>query len=425
VRYDHGPPSRDSPHDADGFGWPAASGAGTWLAVVEAVCSDRWVVAGELRLIDVTSGRVQSVDTQGVDITHAEWRSDRCLLLAGHRGLETVVGTYDVSSQAFRTVWATHDVTAGFRYISVSGLADHGDCILVGESAVRAPEIAVIAQGRYRAIRSFDVGYGEHARAIDAIERVSWNAPDGREIQGWLLRPKVRKPMPLVMAIHGGPVGLWRNACLARDAVHLLMLIKRGYAVFLPNPRGSSGRGTAFARLVQGDMGGADTHDCLSGIDSLVARGIADAGRLGVTGRSYGGYMTCWLIAQDPRFAAAVPVAPVSNRVSQRLLCTHDHFVDLFLQDRYDNPRGRYFERSPIMHAHKVTTPTLNICGALDRCTPPDQAVQFHNALLERDVPSVLVTYPEEGHGIRRFPAAIDFTTRVVAWFEAFMPVTA
>ena len=73
------------------------------------------------------------------------------------------------------------------------------------------------------------------------------------------------------------------------------------------------------------------------------------------------------------------------------------------------------------MHAHKVKTPTLNICGALDRCTPPEEAVQFHNALLENGVKSVLVTYPEEGHGVRKFPAAIDYAARVVAWFEQHM----
>jgi dipeptidyl aminopeptidase/acylaminoacyl peptidase len=90
----------------------------------------------------------------------------------------------------------------------------------------------------------------------------------------------------------------------------------------------------------------------------------------------------------------------------------------LFLQDRYDNPGGKYFLRSPVMHARKAATPTLSICGALDRCTPPEEALQFHNALLENAVESVLVTYPEEGHGISRFPALVDYAARVVAWFD-------
>jgi dipeptidyl aminopeptidase/acylaminoacyl peptidase len=200
------------------------------------------------------------------------------------------------------------------------------------------------------------------------------------------------------------------------------MLLKRGYAAFFPNPRGSSGRGRDFIRQVVGDMGGADTQDYLSGLDHLVKQGIADPIRLGLTGVSYGGFMTSWLLTQDSRFAAAVPVAPVTNHVTGHLISNIPHFVKLFLADTYTNPAGKYFERSPIMHAHKVKTPTLNICGALDRCTPAEEAVQFHNALLEQGVKSVLVTYPEEGHGVRKFPAAIDYAARVVAWFEEHMP---
>jgi dipeptidyl aminopeptidase/acylaminoacyl peptidase len=86
------------------------------------------------------------------------------------------------------------------------------------------------------------------------------------------------------------------------------------------------------------------------------------------------------------------------------------------------NGRGRYFERSPVLHAGRATTPTLNICGALDRCTPAEEAVQFHNALLQNGTQSVLVTYPQEGHGIRRLPAMLDCATRVTAWFLEHIP---
>ncbi len=98
------------------------------------------------------------------------------------------------------------------------------------------------------------------------------------------------------------------------------------------------------------------------------------------------------------------------------------HFVALFLGDTYTNPNGKYFQRSPIMHAHRVETPTLNICGALDRCAPPEEALQFHRALLENGAESALVTYPGEGHGIRGWPAVIDDAARGgVMWFETHM----
>lgn len=408
----------------DQLGWPAASPSGKQVAIVEAVCSDRWIVAGDLRLIEVASGKTRRVNTDGVDVTHTEWRSENELLLAGHRGFETVVGLYEVASDAFTEIWHSQDLSTGGTYISVSGSNKSTDCVLVGESFVRAPEIALICQGQYTTVKSFDLGYAKHALAIRAAEPVTWSAPDGLQIQGWLLRPGGKGPHPLVMDVHGGPVWHWRPRWLGRVGLHELMLVKHGYAVFLPNPRGSSGRGQDFARHVLGDMGGADTFDYLSALDHLVEQGIADPQRLGVTGGSYGGFMTSWLITQDSRFAAAVSVAPFTNHVSEHLVSNLPHFVALFLRDTYSNPSGKYFERSPIMHAIKATTPMLNICGRLDRVTPPEEAMQFHNALLENGVKSVLVSYPEEGHGIRNLPAAIDYAARVVGWFEEHMPAT-
>jgi dipeptidyl aminopeptidase/acylaminoacyl peptidase len=360
-----------------------------------------------------------------VDITYTEWRSERHLLLAGHRGFETVVGLYDATSGQFTEVWSSRDITTGGFYVKVSGVDAAGDCVLIGESSLRAPEIGVIRQGKYSSVKSFDLGYADQTKAIAAVEQVSWSAPDGLEIQGWLLRPHGKGPYPLVMSVHGGPVAHWRPTWLGRRNAHILMLLERGYAVFFPNPRGSSGRGQDFARRVFGDMGGADTHDYLSGLDHLVARGIADPKRLGVTGGSYGGYMSAWLITQDQRFAAAVPVAPVINYVTEHLISNIPHFVSKFLADTYTNPGGKYFQRSPIMYAHQVKTPTLNICGALDRCTPPEEAMQFHSALRDNGTQSVLVIYPQEGHGIRKLPAAIDFAARLVGWIEEHMPAVA
>ena len=401
----------------DQLGWPAASPSGRHVAFGHAICSDRGLVAGDLIVIDMHSGRPEPVDTSGVDVTYAEWRSDTVLLLAGHRGFDTVVGLYDVRSGAFREIWASRDVTAGGFYARVSGLNNRGDCILVGESFIRAPELATLCEGNYRTIRSFDLGYAEYAQQVGGVECITWKASDGLELQGWLLTPKGPGPHPLVLNIHGGPVWQFRPAWLGRNGAALVLLLKRGFAIFQPNPRGSTGRGQAFARRVIGEMGGAETTDHLSGLDHLIAKGVADPKRLGVTGGSHGGFMTSWIIGQDTRFAAAVAVAPVTNWVSEHLTCNIPHFAAIALKDKYTNPTGKYCERSPVMHAHKVKTPTLSICGALDRCTPPTEAVQFHNALLENGVKSVLVTYPAEGHGVRSFPAMIDYAARIVEWF--------
>lgn len=414
--------SRDVYAPQDQLGWPSGSPSGRHVAVVEALCSDRWIVAGDLRLIDTQSRDVRKVATHGIDITHTEWRSDRHLLLAGHRGFETVVALYDIEAGELEEVWRSEEITTGGFYTAVAGLGEPGDCALLGEGFKRAPEIAVIRRGKYRPVKSLDPGAEEQLAVLAGVETVKWQAPDGLEIQGLLLKPLGKGPFPLVLNVHGGPVWHYRPYWLGRRGAGTLMLLKRGYAIFLPNPRGSTGRGQSFVRPVLGDMGGADTYDYLSGLDHLIERGVADPKRLGVTGGSYGGYMATWLITQDPRFAAAVAVSPVTNQVTEHLISNIGHFVSLFLEDSYTNPGGKYFERSPIMHAHKTKTPTLSTCGVLDRCTPPEEAVQFHNALLENGVKSALITYPQEGHGVRKWPATVDFAARMVGWFEEHMP---
>jgi dipeptidyl aminopeptidase/acylaminoacyl peptidase len=407
-----------SPHDQ--LGMPEAAPSGRHVAVISAVCSDRGIVAGEVMLIDANSGVSARIDTRRVDVSYVEWRSDRLLLLAGHRAFEMIVGLYDVVCGDFREIWTSTEICSGGRYLGVSGCGASGDFALQAEGFLRAPEIAVVTGGRYRTVRSLDVGYGRQSAAIAGVEQVAWRAPDGLGIQGWLLRPQGEGPHPLVMNVHGGPVWRWSPMWLGRSrSAPMLMLARRGCAIFLPNPRGSTGLGTEFVRHVVGDMGGADTYDYLSGLDHLVARGVADPKRLGVFGISYGGFIASWIVTRDARFAGAVSVSPVNNYVTQHLLSNIPQFVSLFLADDYTNCKGRYYERSPVLFANRVKTPVLHVCGALDRCTPAVEAMQFHNAIRENGGTSSLVVYPEEGHGVSGFPAAIDYAARLIGWFDA------
>ena len=399
----------------------SVSPSGQTIAFVEALGSDRDIIAGNLFTIDSTSKQRRSINSHRVDISYTQWLSEEKLLVAGHRGFETHILQYQLSKAACcEALWSSSEITSSGHFISVSASAG-GDCLIIAESFFKAPEIGRISRGQYQCIKSFDQGYNAESAALKNAEQVCWSAADGLEIQGWLLTPQSPAPHPTVMDMHGGPVWQWRPHWLGRR-LHILMLIKKGYAVFLPNPRGSAGRGQGYSRLVLGDLGGADTYDYLSGIDHLVKKGRSDAQRLGVIGHSYGGYMAGWLICQDQRFAAAVLSAPMTNYISQHLLSNISHFVALFLDDDYKNPGGKYLQRSPVMYAHQVTTPTLSICGALDRCTPAAEAAQFHYALLENQVKSVLVNYPREGHGIRGIPERIDYSARIVNWIEQHMP---
>lgn len=151
------------------------------------------------------------------------------------------------------------------------------------------------------------------------------------------------------------------------------LLVSRGYAVLNPNPRGSSGRGQDFASLVVGDMGGADTDDYLSGIDALVERDVVDPDRVGLIGGSYGGFMSPWLVTQDRRFAASVPISPVTDWYSQSFTSNIGAWGNRFLDGDPERHGTRVLTRSPVLHASKVRTPCLNVAGALDNCPPPGQ----------------------------------------------------
>jgi dipeptidyl aminopeptidase/acylaminoacyl peptidase len=402
---------------------PVASPGGVAVALIEAVSSDRMIVCGPVRLIDLQSRSVRTVNTNGVNVTQVLWRSADDLTYVGHRSLETVIGDVSVTNSASRDRWSSLERTCGAWYPTLS-LDGNGNAFLVGEGYAAPPEIATVGDdGVYKVLHSL-----ASPRAAQSffnsgrVEPVSWKGRDGIELQGWLIRPPGTGPWPLVMDIHGGPVWMCRNRWQGRLRGAKL-LAERGVASFYPNPRGSGGRGDEFATRVRGDMGGEDTHDYLTGIDALVGAGIADPARLGVTGISYGGYMSAWLVTQDTRFAAAVPISVVSNWSSQHGTSQIPDFDALFLDGQPRAAAGLYYSRSPVMFADRVRTPTLQITGALDQNTPPTQALEFHRALLEHGVRSVLATYPTAGHGVRSFPEVLDATTRYVGWFLEYFGI--
>jgi dipeptidyl aminopeptidase/acylaminoacyl peptidase len=401
------------------IGWPSASPSGERWAFVTATCSDRWVVAGDLH-VATEPGPGVVVDTAGADVTWTQWTDDERLGYLGLRGLTTVAGSYDHGPGKAAETWSSHEST-GDRYPQGGFLPD-GSIGAVLSSYVRYPELVFIRDGGTQTVASLRHPGADYLSGVaGTIEPVRWQAPDGLEIEGLLAVPPGPGPHPLIVHVHGGPVWAYRDRW-SMGYVFTPLLVSRGYAVLHPNPRGSGGRGQDFARAVYGDMGGADTYDYLAGIDALVERGVADPGRIGVTGGSYGGYMAAWLITQDQRFAAAVPMAPVTDWYSQHHTSNIPFFDTLFLGDLPRARTGRYPDRSPLLFAEQVRTPTLQTTGANDRCTPPGQAVEFHTALRECGVDSALAIYPGEGHGIRKFPALIDQCTRIVGWFERYMP---
>jgi dipeptidyl aminopeptidase/acylaminoacyl peptidase len=406
----------------DQVGGLAGSPSGQRLSFVEAVCSDRMIVAGTLKIMAADTQSVVTCDSRQVDVTHAAWRNENQLIYTGIRSLETVIGEIEVGDvvEAGREYWASRTRTIG-GFNPVCAPVASGGAVAVSEAYDVPPRITFFAEDVQRDVLSLAAPATQREAFNRAcIEPVTWSARDGLEMQGWLIRPPGPGPFPLVMDIHGGPVWSCRNRWQGRLR-GAKALADHGFASFYPNPRGSSGRGSAFARLVKGDMGGEDTFDYLTGIDALVNAGIADERRLGVTGISYGGFMSAWLITQDGRFAAAAPISCVSDWFSLYLTSQVPDFVPPFLDADPSNPHGRMFERSPAMFAKNARTPTLQLTGAQDQNTPPTQALEFHRALLGQGVPSVLATYPTAGHGIRGFPEVIDATARYVGWMIRYL----
>jgi dipeptidyl aminopeptidase/acylaminoacyl peptidase len=324
----------------------------------------------------------------------------------------------DAATGAFDERWAT-TAGSGFWFPAVRPV-DADAFALVLDSYARPPAVVVVRGGTPRTLVSFeDEGTRYLAGAIGRAERIAWTAPDGLEIEGLLVLPDSPGPHALIVNVHGGPVWAYADRW-PRPSVH--PLAARGYAILMPNPRGSAGRGREFAAKVVGDMGGADARDILAGIDALVARGIADPERIGITGGSYGGFMSCWLPVLDGRFAASVAISPVTDWYSQHFNSNIGRWDADFLAARPTDPGGPYRDRSPVMFADRVRTPTLITAGSNDRCTPPGQAIEFFRALRWSGVETELVLYPEEGHGVRKFPTIIDLCTRMVGWFDRFMP---
>ncbi|HEY8018735.1 MAG TPA: S9 family peptidase [Actinomycetota bacterium] len=404
------------------LGWVAGDPTGSHVAVIEAVCSDRIVVCGDLRVIDVASGAVRPVTLPDVDASRVRWTSDERALVFGRRGLESVVLELRLPDLAPRELWSGLE-HLGELYDPAGAPFGDGFVGLIS-SHIRPPSIvAVDGAGSERELAAPRHAGHDVVRGLVARREVlRWRAPDGLEIEGLLTVPPGDGPFPLVLSIHGGPIGA---VGAAFPGAYTALFLARGFAVLQPNPRGSTGRGQAFANAVVGDMGGADLFDDLAGVDAAVEAGVADPDRLVLIGGSYGGFMAAWIPTQDPRFKASVAISPVTDWWSERFDSSLGSWVGDFLGGEPLAVPADYSARSPVLHADAVTTPVLLTAGRHDRATPVGQAVEFYRALRERGIPTEVVKYPQEGHGVGEFPAMLDLATRTIAWFERFLPPAA
>ena len=255
-------------------------------------------------------------------------------------------------------------------------------------------------------------------------EVVTWKSSDGAEVEGVLLKPvgfQAGRRYPTLVVAHGGPAGAYVNGFRLGGLEGGQVWAGKGWAVFYPNPRGSSNYGQRTLAANVNDWGGGDFKDIMTGVDALVARGIADPDKLAHIGWSYGGYMTAWTITQTSRYKAAMVGAGLTNMWS--MYGTNDIpsvLVAYFGGIPNKQTLPLYLDRSAMTHIDKATTPTLILHGANDERVPTGQAYELYRGLKDRGRPTELVFYPREGHGITEYYHQKDRLQRIYDWVTKY-----
>jgi dipeptidyl aminopeptidase/acylaminoacyl peptidase len=254
-------------------------------------------------------------------------------------------------------------------------------------------------------------------RQLGATRLVRWKSDEGQPIEGLLTIPPesvARPPYKLLLHPHGGP----HSRSSRGFSFPVQLFAASGYAVFQPNFRGSEGYGQPFLDADRSDFGGGDMRDILSGIDHLVAEKWIDKGRQFVYGSSYGGFLTCWLVGHTQQFRAAVAQNAVTDLTVMWGVSDLPSWVEWEFGGRPWEVPGAMRQHSPLSHVARVRTPTLILHAREDRRCPIAMGQLFYRALLARKVPTQMVIYPGEGHGIRQPRHQEDVLRRTLAWFR-------
>jgi dipeptidyl aminopeptidase/acylaminoacyl peptidase len=295
--------------------------------------------------------------------------------------------------------------------------SEPGQMAFVGQTATELPEVYLMRPGsRAQRVTQFNDVF----RKLGLVKPEFFRYPsfDKTEVEGALYRPKGLAQgtrAPLFVHVHGGPTG----AFIDNFDAWAQLLASRGYAVFCPNVRGSTGYGWAFMVKNRFDWGGGDFKDVMAGVDDLINRGIADPNRLAIGGWSYGGYMSAWAITQTTRFKAAIVGACMSDLASEfgtEVIGTaqYDSWFNGLPYEKLDT----FIKGSPVTHVKNAKTPALILHGENDTTDPIGQAQQFYRGLRHYGVKCELVIYPREGHGNSEEKHQIDVLQRVVRWCD-------
>lgn len=370
----------------------------------------------DIAVMPLAGGETRNLTAKSIDrpVETIVWESAGSILASAQTGFGRSLYVVTLDGKAAKSEW-TPALPFGSWVKGKSGLA------CVAESSTRAPELWVAAAaGQAEQVSHFNKDWDEIE--LVAPEIVRYPSFDKKPIEAALYRPKDvsaagAKP-PAVVLVHGGPTGAWTD----RFDAWAQLLAGHGFVVLSPNVRGSTGYGHDFMVANRYDWGGGDFKDVMAGADWLVQKGMADPGRIGIGGWSYGGYMAAWAVTQTTRFKASVSGAPMTDLAFE--YGSESPAINIgdtwALGDPYENLK-LFLARSPMTFVKQAKTPTLILCGENDLTDPVGQCYQFHRGLRRYGIETELVVYPREGHGPREEKHRIDVLNRMVAWFEKYL----
>lgn len=418
---------------------PRWSPDGKTIALIGGLMSDQGSTGGDVWIISADGGQPRDL-SQGRPTSPAwiEWGSNDYLFvneLAGGNsqliryrltGDRTQNGPITFGSPIFSIPGSVGD---GRLEMSLSSTADRSMFVFGASTFERPREIyatkpaTTMTSGIEGVMQLSHFNEGVQP-AWGKSESLSWKS-DGFRVQGWLLLPKDYDPAkkyPLIVEVHGGPAAAVTARWGGGGGLSSTAFSALGYFVLAPNPRGSYGQGETFTQANRKDFGYGDLRDILAGVDAVIAKYPVDPQRVGITGWSYGGFMTMFAVTQTDRFKAAVSGAGLSNWQSYYGENSIDQWmIPYFGASVYDDP-AVYAKSSAINFIKKAKTPTLVVVGDRDGECPAPQSYEFWHALRDEHVPTQLVVYPNEGHGFVNPEHRRDVMNRAVDWFTKYMP---
>ena len=380
--------------------------------------------AGRLYIASLDIGKVDKffMEDEG-DVTHFSWKDANTVVYLWDEGVNTSVRGLKLDSGKAETMEFKGPIFPDMSYASGSKRM-----ALVGSSPSHPKEVYLWEEGMTAAKRVTDSNPWLNDIPLAAQEIVRYKSRDGLELEGILIRPlneEKGKRYPLIMTIHGGPEAHYQNSWLTSYSLPGQVAAARGFAVFYPNYRASTGRGVAFSKLDHGRPAMEEFDDIVDAIPVLADEmGLVDKTKVGVTGGSYGGYATAWCsTALSEHFAAGVMFVGISNKISKS--GTSDIPEELY--EVHDRKRlwddwTLFLKQSPIYHVEKARTPLLIMHGKSDTRVHPSQSMELYRHLKTiGKTPVRLVLYEGEGHGNRRAASRYDYHLRALRWFEHYL----